>query len=118
MLHPRVLDTDADIDAALEAARNAPEPPTIVDAKYHPEPGLDLFVLTINDGRRLVIPREAFQPLAEATKEQAADFTTAPIGTHIWWPQLDDGVHITALLEGRYGNDRWMERLERRGVAA
>ncbi len=92
--------------------------PTIVEATYHPEPDLDLFVLKISDGRRVVIPREYIQPLAGATPEQAAEFTTAPIGSHIWWPKLDEGLHISGLLEHRYGNDNWMVRLERRDVAA
>jgi hypothetical protein len=92
--------------------------PRIVEATYHPEPNLDLFVLKISDGRRLVIPREYIQPLATATPEQAAEFTTAPLGSHIWWPKLDDGLHISGLLEHRYGNDKWMARLEGREVAA
>jgi hypothetical protein len=90
----------------------------IVEATYYPEPELDLFVLKISDGSRMVIPREFIQPLAGATKEQAADFTTKPRGSHIWWPQLDEGLHIDGLLEHRYGNDKWMAGLERREVAA
>jgi hypothetical protein len=116
--HPNDLTTDEEIETALEEVRNAPEEPRIVEATYHPEPDLDLFVLKISDGRRLVIPREYIQALAGATPEQAADFTTAPIGSHIWWPQMDDGMHISGLLEHRYGNDKWMARLERRDVAA
>ena len=110
--------TDEQIDAALERARAQGELPRIVEATYHPEPDLDLFVLKISDGRRLVIPREYIQPLAGATPEQAADFTTNPIGSHIWWPKLDEGLHIAGLLEHRYGNDKWMARLDRRDVAA
>ena len=75
-------------------------------------------MLKINDGRRLVIPREYIQPLAGATPEEPAEFTTAPIGSHTGWPKLDDGLHISGLLEHRYGNDTWMARLERRDVAA
>ena len=110
--------TEQEIDAALERARTKGEFPRIVEATYHSEPDLDLFVLKISDGRRLVIPREYIQPLAGATSEQAAEFTTAPLGSHIWWPKLDDGLHISGLLEHRYGNSQWMARLERRDVAA
>ena len=116
--HPNDLTTDEEIEAALEEARSASDDPRIVEATYHPEPDLDLFVLKISDGRRLVIPREDIQPLADASREQASDFTTAPIGSHIWWPQLDDGLHISGILEHRFGNSEWMARLERRGVAA
>ena len=110
--------TDEQIDAALERARAQGELPRIVEATYHPEPDLDLFVLKISDGRRLVIPREDIQPLAGVTQAQAADFTTAPLGSHIYWPQLDEGLHMDGLLERRYGNAKWMAGLERREVAA
>ena len=110
--------TDEDIDAALYRAREQGELPRIVEATYRPERELDLFVLKISDGRRLVIPREDLQALAGSTPEQAADFTTEPLGSHIWWPHLDKGHHISALLEHRYGTKQWMAGLEQRGVAA
>ncbi len=116
--HPNDLTTDEEIDAAIERARLEPEGPRIVEAKYHPERGLDLFVLTISDGRRLVLPREELQFVADATPEQAADFTIGPHGYHIWWPKLDEGFRAEGLLEGRRGNKKWMERLRQRAVAA
>ena len=112
------MPTDREIDAALEDARNAPDEPRIVEAAYHAERGLDLFVLRISDGRRLVLPREELQALAGSTPEQAADFVVGQYGTDIWWPQLDEGHYLPNLLQHRYGNDRWMEALQRRGVAA
>jgi len=110
--------TDEQIDEALERARAQGELPRIVEATYHPEPDLDLFVVKISDGRRLVIPREDIQVLKGTTPEQAAEFTTEPLGTHLWWPKLDEGLSLAGMLEHRYGNERWMESLERRGVAA
>ena len=88
----------------------------IVEAVYHRT--LDLFELKISNGRRLVFARENLQPLASAAPEQAADFTTKPNGRHIWWPKLDEGLSLAGLLEGRTGNDKWMERLRRLEVAA
>jgi hypothetical protein len=110
--------TEAEIAAALDAARAAPEEPRIVEASYHPDPDLDLFVLKISDGRRLVLPRENLQALVGATAEQAADFVVGPHGTDIWWPQVDAGHYLPNLLEGRFGSEAWMEKLQRRGVAA
>jgi hypothetical protein len=109
--HPNDRTTDEQIDAALERARNAPEPQRIVEARYHRD--LELFELKISDGRRLVLPREQLQFVASATQEQAADFTTEPRGVHMWWPQLDEGFSLRGLLEGRMGNEKWMERLQR-----
>jgi hypothetical protein len=110
--------TDEELDAAIAQSRAQGELPRIVEATYYPEPNLDLFVLKISDGRRLVIPRESIQPLAGTTPEEAAEFTTAPLGSHLWWPKLDAGLHLSGLLEHRYGNSQWMARLERREVAA
>jgi hypothetical protein len=111
-----VTTTDEDIDAALERARNAPPPPSIVKATYHRD--LDVFELKISDGRRLVFPRENLQALAGSTPEQAADFNTGMYGSHIWWPQLDEGHYLANMLEGRTGNDKWMAQLQRLEVAA
>jgi hypothetical protein len=99
--------TDEEIDAALERARDAPPQPSIVEATYHRD--LDVFELKISDGRRLVFPRENLQ---------AADFNTGMYGSHIWWPQLDEGHYLLNMLEGRTGNEKWMARLQRVEVAA
>ena len=107
---------DAEVDAALERARNEPDGPRIVEATYHRD--LDLFVLKISTGQRLVLPRENLQFVADATPEQAADFTVDVHGTFVWWPQLDEGFRLEGLLEGRTGNERWMRRLRLRTVAA
>ena len=116
--HPNDLTTDEEIERALEYARNAPEEPRIVEATYHPGRGLDLYVLTISDGRRLVLPREDLQFVAGATPEEAADFTIEPGGVHLWWPRLDEGFRLGGLLEGLTGSESWMKSLQRRGVAA
>jgi hypothetical protein len=110
------LTLDAEVDAAIEQAGHEPEPLRIVEAKYHK--ALDLFELRISNGRRLVFARENLQPLQGATPEQAADFTTKPHGRHLWWPKLDEGLSLAGMLEGRTGNDKWMETLRRLEVAA
>lgn len=111
MPHDDVGTTDEEADAALEAARNAPEEPTLVNATYHRD--LDLFILRISDGRRLAIPREDIQAVAHATQDQAADFVIGPNGVDIWWPQIDEGIYLPYTLEGRYGNDAWMDHVHR-----
>lgn len=112
--------TDEEIDAALERARNEPEGPSIVEATYQRD--LELFILKLSDGRRLVLPRENLQWVADATPEQAADFNLGPpggpMGTRIWWPQLDEGLSLEGLLEGLTGNEKWMAKIQRRSVAA
>ncbi len=102
MLHPKVKTTMEEIDAAIARAQLEPEGPTVLSVEYHAEPSLDLFILKISDGRRIVLPREDLQALQGSTPEQAADFVIGPFGTDVWWPQLDEGIYLPNLLEGRY----------------
>ena len=95
--------TDAEIDAALEEARNAPPEVTILEAAYRGEPGLEFLMLKLSDGRRLLIPREELGELKNATLEQAVDLQIGPHGVDIWWPQLDDGLYLPDFLEHRWG---------------
>ena len=106
MLHPRVRTTLEEIDDYLDAARNAPDEPTIVAAAYHPEPGLDFLMLKLSDGRRLLVPREDLSELKNATPEQATDLFIGPNGIDIWWPQLDDGLYLPDFLEHRWIQNR------------
>jgi hypothetical protein len=116
MLHPNVRDTMEDIEAALAAAQLEPEAPSLLRAEYLREH--DLFLLYITDGRRLAIPREDIWALRNATPDQAADFITDPPGSDIWWPQVDEGLYIPEALEGRYGNQAWMDHVHRRTTVA
>jgi hypothetical protein len=101
--HPNDLTTDEQIDAALERVRNEPDEVTILEAAYHPEPGLECLVLKLSDGRRLFIPKEALGELKNATPEQAVDLEIGPHGTDVWWKQLDDGLYLPDFLEYRWG---------------
>ncbi len=107
--------TDKDIDAALEDARTLPPQPSALSAEYNPT--LDVIVIRLNTGRRLVLPREDLQGLRDATPEQIADIQI--FGPNdICWPQLDLDHNLYSLLEGRYGNDRWMQQIGNPAAAA
>ena len=108
--------TGEEIAVALERAKQEPEEPRIVEGTYQRD--LELFILKLSDGRRLVLPRENLQWVADATPEKAADFSFEPHGSHIWWPQLDEGLSLEGLLEGLTGNEKWMAKIQRRSVAA
>jgi hypothetical protein len=95
--------TDEEIDAALEAARNAPAEVTIREAAYRPEPGLEFLMLRLSDGRRLLIPKEELGELKNATPEQGVDLKIGLHGVDVWWPQLDDGLYLPDFLEYRWG---------------
>jgi hypothetical protein len=107
--------TDEEIDAALEDAAGLPNRPSAITAKY--DRALDVILLGLDNGRRLVIPREDMQGLQAATESQIADIEIFG-GTDISWPQLDLDHNLLSLLEGRYGSDEWMQNLGKRAVAA
>ncbi len=110
-----VLDvTEADIDRALEDARNLPPQPNALSAEYNR--ALDVIVLRLDTGRRLVVPREDLQGLRDATPEQIAEMEIFG-GYDICWPQLDLDHNLRSLLEGRFGSQAWMEQLNRPAAA-
>lgn len=108
---------DAEIDAALERARLDPEPdpPMAVAAEY--DARLDLVILSIDNGRRLVLPRKELQGLENATEPQLAQIEIFG-GLDIAWPQLDVDHYLPSLMAGTYGSDRWMQKLNRTTAAA
>ncbi len=101
--HPNDLTTDAEIDAALERAKQFNSFPTIMEAVYHPEPELRFLMLRLSNGQRLLIPRESLGELKNATEDQAANLEIGPEGLDIWWPELDDGLYLPDFLEHRWG---------------
>jgi hypothetical protein len=113
----RDLTTEADIEAALERARLDPEPdpPFAICAEY--DTRLDLVILHLDNGHRLVIPRENLQGLENATEAQRSQIEIFG-GYDVAWPQLDLDHYLPALLKGIYGSDKWMQSLERRSFAA
>ena len=97
--HSNDLTTDEEIDAALERARSAPEPPRVLEAVFRPEPELQFLMLKLSTGRRLFIPREELLALRNATDEQAQDICILNPATVVYWPQLDDGLHVPEFLQ-------------------
>lgn len=94
--------SDAEIDAALEEARHAPEEIQILEAEFHSQPGLEFLRLKLSDGRLLLIPREELGELKNATAEQAKDLKILTPGVSVWWPQLDDGLYLADFLKYRW----------------
>jgi hypothetical protein len=103
--HPNDLTTDAEIDAALERAKAFDSYPRIVEAVYRPEAGWECLMIRLDNGRRLLIPREQLDELKDATPEQASEITLSPQRRGIWWPQLDEGLYLPDFLEYRWGKE-------------
>ena len=115
--HSNDLTTDAEIDAALEAAKELEGEPRVVSAEYVGGRA-DVIVLRLSTEGRLAIPREYLQGLEHATEAQLAEIQLWGGGISVSWPQLDVDHYLPHLLERRYGDARWMAALKLRGVAA
>jgi hypothetical protein len=115
--HPNDLTTDEEIDAALEMAKEFEGEPRVVAAEYLGGRA-DVVVLRLNTGGRLAIPREYLQGLQDGTEAQLSEIQLWGGGISVSWPQLDVDHYLPHLLKRRYGDARWMEALQRRGVAA
>jgi hypothetical protein len=99
----------------MERAKTAPELPRALSAEYNR--ALDVVVLKIDDGRRLIIPREQLQGLEDATEAQLSQIEIFA-GVDIAWPQLDVDHYLPYLLEGSYSTEKWKQERKQRTVAA
>jgi len=111
-----VITTGDEIEAALEQAKFHDHDPVAEMVEHIPD--LKLLIVGLSNGRRLVLPIEDLQGLAGATHEQIQNYELLGRGTGISFPELDVDLYVPALIEGVYGNRRWMANLGKKGGAA
>jgi hypothetical protein len=111
-----VATTDAEIDRALQAAKLLRNEPLARRVEHIPR--LNLLIVTLSNHRRLVLPIEDLQGLGGATHQQLQHHELLGGGTGISFPDLDVDLYVPALIEGVYGNRRWMAQLGREGGKA
>ncbi len=112
----RVITTDAEIDAAIERAKLLDSEPLAKTAVYVPR--LKLLIVELTNGRRLALPIEDLQGLENATAKQLQKIKIFALGTEISFPEIDVDLYVPSLIEGVYGNRRWMSELGKRGGSA
>lgn len=74
----------------------------------------DLFLLILQSGQRVAIPREELQDVADASVEEAADVSLEMLNSAVHWEKLDVDFSLKGLAAGRRGNERWMKQLAAR----
>lgn len=116
MAEHKVMTTDADIELSLEAAKLCADDPAAESVEHIAD--LNLLIVTLSNHRRLVLPIEDMQGLGGATHEQLRNNELLGRGTGISFLDLDVDLYVPALLEGVYGNRRWMAGLGKKGGAA
>jgi hypothetical protein len=116
MAEHEVVTTEAGIEAALERAKVHDGDPRARMVEHIPD--LNLLIVRLTNGRRLVLPIEDLQGLDKATHEQIKKYELLGRGTGISFPDLDVDLYVPALIEGVYGNRRWMAQLGKKGGRA
>jgi Protein of unknown function (DUF2442) len=116
MAEHEVATTDAEIDAALRNAKQLRNEPLAQRVEHIPR--LNLLIVTLTNHRRLVLPIEEVQGLCSATHRQLQNYELLGGGTGISFPELDVDLYVPALIEGIYGNRRWMTQLGSKGGKA
>jgi Protein of unknown function (DUF2442) len=112
----RMITTDAEIDAAIERAKLLDGEPLARTVEHIQR--LNLLIVGLTNGRRLVIPVEDVQGLERATHRQLKNYELHGRGSDISFPELDVDLYVPALIEGVYGNRRWMAQLGSKGGQA
>jgi hypothetical protein len=107
-----VITTDAEIEAALKRAKLHDSDPRALVVEHIP--GLNLLIVELSNERRLVLPIEDVQGLGNATHEQIQNYELLGLS----FPELDVDLYVPALIEGVYGNRRWMAQLGKKGGSA
>ena len=105
MAHGDDLTTQADIDAALERAKQFDHYPRILSAEY--QPAVDAFLLRLDTKRRFFVPREDLEGLENATPAQLSEIEIYA-GLSLAWPQLDVDHYLPYILQRRGGAEQWM----------
>lgn len=116
MAEHKVITTDAEIDAVLKKATLHDHDPVALTVEHIPK--LNLLIVGLSNHRRLVLPIEDVQGLGGATDKQIQNYELLGRGTGISFPDLDVDLYVPALIEGVYGNRRWMAQLGQKGGKA
>jgi len=117
--HP-VVTTDAEIDAALERRRlyetEHGSDPYAIRIEYLEAP--HILVVHLSSKLRLTIPVENLQGLENATPMQLRNYELHGLGYGFGFPDLDADFYVPSLIDGLYGNKRWMAQLGAQGGAS
>ncbi len=72
----------------------------------------DLLLIELKSGRRVAIPIEGLQDLADADRALVATVELDEMyGSYLHWEELNVDFSIVGLADGRYGSERWMAAL-------
>ena len=112
----KVVTSDADIDAAITQARLYDQyRPKAVAFRYFERN--DTFAIKLATGVEILIPRRILKGLEDATPRQLADVRIVGAKSGLRWDRLDVDHYVPSLVEGVFGNRRWMSAIGKKGGA-
>jgi len=112
----RVTTSDEQIDLAISRATTLSKEPRATNIEYRP--GLDLFIVSLSNGERLVLQRELLEGLQTGTRRQLANVEITPQGSGLHWHDLDVDLYVPSLRRHVYGTRPWMSLIGKLGGTA
>jgi hypothetical protein len=107
----RVVTTDAEIDAAIQAARMFEKYDRQVACATYSS-STDSLLLRMEYGVTYSIPRRLLQGLRDAPTGDLGNIELLGRGTGLYWPALDVAHSVSGLLAGVFGSENWMNQLQ------
>ncbi|MDQ2865799.1 MAG: DUF2442 domain-containing protein [Candidatus Eremiobacteraeota bacterium] len=112
-----VVTTDAEIDAAIAAAKIYEQyRPRAVAAGYRAKD--DTIAIKLATGVELAIPRKLLQGLADADPREVAQVAIEDHGSALHWESLDVDHYVPGLIDGVFGTRKWMSEAGKIGGRA
>jgi hypothetical protein len=100
--------TEQDMKRAEERMESARGGGYAVAARY--DRRRSRVVVKLNTGVELTFPTELAEGLRGAPDEALAKVEISPGGLGLHWPKLDTDLYVPAMIQGVFGNRRWMAR--------
>lgn len=100
----------ASLDAAMARAKAyEAQRPRAVRAEYRASD--DRVIVILQSGVEMAIPRRLLQGLQTATAADLDSVTVEDFGSALRWEPLDVDHYVPGLLQGVFGNRRWMSAI-------
>jgi hypothetical protein len=97
--------------SSLASGTSADTDDTVIATSVQYSPKFDIFILSLGNGTRTILPRECLEGLQDASPAQLKKVELLGRGTGLRWPDLDVDLYVPAPAKGIYGSREWMKRM-------
>ena len=103
--------SENEYEKAVEAGERTRRRGYAIAARYNQEDGR--LMVSLHNGMELTVPTRQLQGLAGAEAEALSNIEITPSGLGLHWPDLDADIYVPGLLNGLFGTQAWMSKLEK-----